>query len=71
MLNPKMKGKMEIPENTYEEQILFHNDQRITISGSEALSYAIQGTSIIGLLYLASNINSSEPPLYLCSSDCR
>ena len=70
MLNPKMKGKMEIPENTYEEQILFHNDQRITISGSKALSYAIQGTIIIGLLYLLSNINSSEAPLYLDFSHC-
>ena len=53
MLNPKMKRKMEIPENTYKEQILFHNDQRITISGSEALSYPIQGTRVFGPLNLA------------------
>ena len=70
MLNPKKERKMEIQENTYKEQILFHNDQRITISGSEALNYAIQGNIIIGLLYLISNINFSEHPLNLDFSDC-
>ena len=49
----KKERKMEIPENTYKEQILFHNDQRITISGSEALSYPIQGTRVFGPLNLA------------------
>ena len=53
MLNPKKERKMEIQENTYKEKILFHNDQRITISGFEALSYAIQGTRVFGLLNLA------------------
>ena len=70
MLNPKKERKMEIQENTYKEKILFHNDQRITISGSKALGYAVQGTIIIGLLYLVSNINSSELPLYLDFSHC-
>ena len=45
MLNPKKERKMEIQENTYKEKILFHNDQRITISDSEALSHAIKVTS--------------------------
>ena len=40
------------------------------ISGSEAFRYAIQGNIIIGLLYLVSNINSSEPPLYLDFLHC-
>ena len=70
MLNPKKERKVEIQENTYKEKILFHSDQRITISGSKALSYAIQGTIVIGLLYLLSNINSSEAPLYLDFSHC-
>ena len=52
------------------EKILFHNDQRITMSGSKALNYAIQGNIIISLLYLVSNINSSEHPLSLDFSDC-
>ena len=70
MLNPKKERKVEIQENTYKEKILFHNDQRTTISGSKALSYAIQGTIVIGLLYLLSNINSSEALLYLDFSHC-
>ena len=49
MLNPKKERKMEIPENTYKEQILFHYDQRTT-SDSNSLSYTIQSTNIIGLL---------------------
>ena len=53
MLNPKKERKVEIQENTYKEKILFHNDQRITISGSEALSYPIQGTRVFGPLNFA------------------
>ena len=61
---------MEIPRNKGKEQILFHNDQR-RISGFDTLSYAVQSTSIIGLLYLASNTISLDPLLYLSFSDCR
>ena len=52
MVSPKMKRKMEIPGNK-QEKILFHNDQKITASGSEAFRYAIQGPRVIGLLNLA------------------
>ena len=61
---------MEIPGNKGQEQNLFHNDQR-TISRFHTLSYAIQSTSIIGLLYLASNTISLDPLSYLGFSDCR
>ena len=47
-----MKRQMQIPGNK-QEKILFHNDQKITASGSKALSYAIQGTRVFGLLNLA------------------
>ena len=67
MLNPKKERKMEIQENTYKEKILFHKE---SVSGSKALGYAVQGTIITGLLYLVSNINSSEPPLYLDFLHC-
>jgi len=61
---------MEIPGNKCKEQILFHNEQR-TMSGFDTLSYVIQSTSTIGLLYLASNTISLDPLLYLGFSDCR
>ena len=70
MLNSKKERKMEIPGNKCKEQILFHNEQR-TISGFDTLSYVIQSTSTIGLLYLASNTISLDPLLYLGFSDCR
>lgn len=53
---------MELEENTYKEKILFHNDQRINNFCLKALGYAVQGTIIISLLYLVSNINSSGAP---------
>ena len=61
---------MEILKKKWKGQILFHNDQRTT-SGFDTLSHAIQSTSIIGLLYLASNTISLDPLLNLGFSDCR
>ena len=61
---------MEIPGNKCKEKILFHIEQK-TISGFDTLSYAIQSTSIIGLLHLASNKISLDPLLNLGFSDCR